>query len=672
MLMLSEAVIKQVVKIAGSIRHKTRHSIQHIFQYKIYHEVQHEEKYREIRHEVQNGKIRHKEQYRKMQPDGQHRDAQFKGKVPGKLGTALKINKITAVFIFTMVAIFMVPSWYGVPCRYQLPVSAASLEEAGPGFDTVSPKFNMSYIHYSDKSLYIKYVENTNGALNEVAPNYFNLSKKGTLIITSLIDKAFIDEMHRRGIKVVPYLSNDWDRTVGRFALSKRYELSDAIAAAIEKYNLDGVNVDIENLTEQDRERYVHFVRLLRSKISPEKTVAVSVAANPRGLTTGWYGSYDYEELAKYSDYLMVMAYDEHYAGGPPGPVASIDFVENSIKYAIERVPSEKIVLGIPFYGRMWRSNGGVSGLGISLRAVENLVANYDGKVSFKNSYISSRAIVTIKSSDKKPVVNGITLKAGTYTIWYENETSIKSKLSLVKKYNLKGSGSWSLGQETTGIWKYYNLWLNGYYYEDCEGHWAQNSIIHALNNGWMERKGMAGFAPDEPLTRAEAAAAIVRAFQLDRAEKVNNGNRSSIVFIDVPGDHWAKNEIEIAVQHRIITGKGNGMFSPDEPVTRQELSVMLDRAFAAERGMYLLASRGISLNAGDAGDGSNSGSNGNKGADPRYVDVNRETCSWSYDSIMRVSQLGVFDNLAGERFNPGGQVSRAEMTVLLCNILGK
>ena len=99
--------------------------------------------------------------------------------------------------------------------------------------------------------------------------------------------------------------------------------MSDEIAAAIEKYNLDGVNVDIENLTEQDRGKVCSFIRQLRWKIPPEKTVAVSVAANP-GLTSGWYGSYDYEELAKYSDYLMVMAYDEHYAGGRQGMIASI------------------------------------------------------------------------------------------------------------------------------------------------------------------------------------------------------------------------------------------------------------------------------------------------------------------------------------------------------------
>lgn len=605
-------------------------------------------------------RVQHGIRYRMLYRDVQHRE-----KKPVKARIVLKVRTVAvAIILFLGLSIVFNNA---ISYRCQATVLAASLEDAMLDFDTVSPKFNMSYIHYSDKNLYIKYIENTKGALNEVAPSYFNLSKKGSLIITSLIDKAFVDEMHERGIKVVPFLSNDWDRNVGRLALSKRYELSNEIAEAIEKYNLDGVNIDIENLTEQDREKYVSFVRQLRWKIPPEKTVAVSVAANPRGLESGWYASYDYEELAKYSDYLMVMAYDEHYAGGPSGPVASIDFVENSIKYAIDKVPSEKIVLGIPFYGRMWRSNRGVSGLGISIKVVENLIANYGGKVSFNNSYISPRAIITIKSNDKKPVVNGNELKPGTYTIWYENEASIKSKLSLVTKYNLKGSGSWSLGQETPGVWNYYSLWLNGCYYDDCAGHWAQSNIIHALNNGWMETRGRAEFAPDEPLTRAEAVVAIIRALQLDKGETKNKAEKGNAVFLDIPDNHWAKDEIKVAVRNRIITGKGNGTFSPDEPVTRQEISVMLDRAFAADRGASLLASRGISLHISGAGD--NSGLNGSKAAETHYVDVSRETCSWSYDSIIRMSQLGVFTNSPGDKFNPGGKVSRAEMAVFLCNI---
>jgi len=503
----------------------------------------------------------------------------------------------------------------------------------------------------------VKYVENTKGSVSEVAPNYFNLSKTGDLILSSVIDKEFIDEMHRRGIKVVPYLSNDWNRTSGRLAISKRHKLTNEIAEIIEKYNLDGINIDLEDLTEKDRDRYVDFVKMLRRRLPDDKTIAVAVAANPRGITTGWHGSYDYEELGKYSDYLMVMTYDEHYGGGISGPVASIDFVENSIKYALERVPGEKIVLGIPFYGRIWRSGGGMSGQGISLRFAEGLIAKYGGSVTFSNKYLSPKAVITIKSQDEKPVINGSKMRPGTYTIWYENEQSIKHKLSLVKKYHLKGTGSWSLGQETSSVWNYYSLWLNGHYYSDCQGHWALNPIVYALNMELISVKDSSGFVPDKPLTRAEAAVALVRALQLEKdADYEKDKIKDEIIFSDI-SSHWARKEIEIAVWHRIVMGRSDGSFAPDEAVTREEMSVMLDRALATNR---ILA---INLSRGGIPDK-------DVKMEPAYADVSKEACTWSYDSIIRMTECGIFTGSSDGKFNPKEKISRAEMSILLYRIL--
>lgn len=228
---------------------------------------------------------------------------------------------------------------------------------AKPSFaDTAEYKFNMSYIYFGEPSQYAARIQDTKGSISEISPSYFDLNADGSLKITSKIDRSFISEMHKKGIRVVPFLSNHWDRYLGRTALSNRYRLVDQIIDAIIEYNLDGVNIDLENLNEEDRNAYTDFVRLLRSKIPEGKVLAVAVASNPNGLTVGWHGSYDYSGLGKYSDYLMIMTYDEHYSGGSAGPVASIGFVENSIKYALERVPKDKIVLGIPFlgaYGKM-------------------------------------------------------------------------------------------------------------------------------------------------------------------------------------------------------------------------------------------------------------------------------------------------------------------------------
>ena len=215
-------------------------------------------------------------------------------------------------------------------------------------------RFSMSYVYFGSPSSYVERVDGTQGSLDEISPNYFNLNSDGTLNFTGGNDAAaFVEQMHRRGVRVVPFLSNHWDRELGRKALSNRKQLAEQIARAVVRYGLDGVNVDIENVTHQDRNAYSEFVELLRQKLPEDKIVAVSVAANPYGYTQGWHGSYDYRRLGAAADYLMLMTYDEHYQGGPSGPVASRAFQEQSIQYALKYVPANKVVLDLPFFGRI-------------------------------------------------------------------------------------------------------------------------------------------------------------------------------------------------------------------------------------------------------------------------------------------------------------------------------
>jgi spore germination protein YaaH len=194
---------------------------------------------------------------------------------------------------------------------------------------------NLGYLYFGSTKEYANVVNSTGHAVNIVSPSYFDINPDGTLKLTYQVDQNFIDTMHRQGVRVVPFLSNHWNREVGRAMLQNKELAARQLADAIERYNLDGVNVDIENVTAQDRENYTEFVRLLRQFIPNHKEVSVAVAANPNGWETGWHGSYDYTELANIADYLMIMAYDESYEGGEPGSVASHSWVEKSIQYAV-------------------------------------------------------------------------------------------------------------------------------------------------------------------------------------------------------------------------------------------------------------------------------------------------------------------------------------------------
>ncbi len=323
-----------------------------------------------------------------------------------------------------------------------------------------TPKYSMAYLYSGTTTQQISYIDRTNGALNTISPTYFDINTDGTLKLNT-VSTTLVDHAHSQGMKVVPFLSNHWNRQTGVNALNNRENLSTAIATAISEYNLDGVNVDIENVTELNRDDLTAFVSLLRSKIPASKEVSVAVAANPKNWTLGWHGSYDYSNLAYNSDYLMVMAYDEHWQGSEPGPVASITFVEDSIKYSLTKTTEDKIVIGIPFYGRIWSEDNNFNGNGITLDRIDEFITEYNAVTSFDDISQSAKAEFTVTTESPINLLNGKTLTTGTYTVWYENEASIQAKMSLVNRYDLKGVGAWALGQEPSSIWEHYKTWLN-------------------------------------------------------------------------------------------------------------------------------------------------------------------------------------------------------------------
>lgn len=322
----------------------------------------------------------------------------------------------------------------------------------------LSEKFSMTYLYGGSVSQQISKVKQA-GTFNTVSPSYFDINSQGKLVVNT-VSTELVNEMHAMGIKVVPMLSNHWDRNGGKLALANPEALAAEIAENVRKYNLDGVNVDIENVTQTERDKYTRLVAELRRLIPSEKEVSVAVAANPNGWTTGWHGSYDYEALAKHADYLMIMAYDESWQGSAAGPVASYDFVKKSIEYALKYAPAEKIVVGVPFYGRIWSENGDFNGYGIGLSVISNMLTDYNAKITYDEKARSPKAEFTVKAGDKEYTVGGKKLSPGNYTIWFENQRSISNKINLVHEYNLKGVGSWALNQATDSILQNLSPWL--------------------------------------------------------------------------------------------------------------------------------------------------------------------------------------------------------------------
>lgn len=523
-----------------------------------------------------------------------------------------------------------------------------------PSFSIAQEKrLSMSYLYFGSPNSYVAQVDATKGNLQIVAPHFFDIDETGSLQVTWKYRKAFVDSMHERGIKVVPFLSNHWNKAAGTNALlteEARQTLAENIATKVKELNFDGVNIDIEGIlrTEKSypefsfRDAFTDLVKRTRELIPPEKEVSVAVAANPNAWKGDWPGFYDYAALAQYTDYIMIMAYDESWENTPngPGPVASYSFVNRSIQYALnEGVPNEKVVVGLPYYGRMWKTDGptidGVSlnGRGISNKYIEELVEKFNGTIFYDEEKHTPRAEFTIPSGDEA-FAGSIKLSEGNYIIYFENARSLKQKLWLINLYDLRGAGSWSLIQEAPYTWDFYSLFLNGKLYNDLTiNHWAIEDVFTVSDKGWMQGKGGNIFAPEEPLTRAQGAVILARALGLE------NEKPTEYLFTDVQ-NHWAKDMIEVAREHNLVNGIGNLKYAPNDPLTREQLATILQNIFQ------------YNIEETDK---------------LPFPDVSPD--NWAYNSILAMKQHEIFSGFEDLTFRPKGISTRVQMAALMSRL---
>ena len=209
------------------------------------------------------------------------------------------------------------------------------------------------------------------------------------------------------------------------------------VMAMVEKYGLDGINVDFEDLRVSCGQPFIQFIRELSVRCRKQGVVLSVDNYVPVGNTD----YYNRAEQGVYADYVVIMGYDEHYKGSETaGSVASISYVESGIIKTVEEVPASKVINGVPFYTRLWETTG----TDVDSQAVGMEMAN---------QWVSDHGIEL--SWDQGTCQNyGSYEKDGTiHEVWMEDAESIKVKLSVMDANNLAGVASWCLGFETPDIW---------------------------------------------------------------------------------------------------------------------------------------------------------------------------------------------------------------------------
>ncbi len=277
-------------------------------------------------------------------------------------------------------------------------------------------------------------------AVNVVAPTWFVvLNEDGAM--ESRCTQDYVDAVHDMGKHVWAVLDN-FNGPGGlqqSFLASEeaRKRLIDTVMDEVLSHGIDGINVDFEGIAAENGDDYIEFVRELSIRCRDED-IFLSV---DNYVPYNFNDYYRLDEQGTFTDYVVIMGYDEHYAGSQePGSVASIDYVTYGIKEALKEVPAQRLINGIPFYTRVWRTAAdGVTSEAYGMREARQFIENHGMTMEWDEADGQYYA----ESSEDD----------ATYQIWVEDKESIERKLEVMKEYHIAGVAEWALGLETADVW---------------------------------------------------------------------------------------------------------------------------------------------------------------------------------------------------------------------------
>lgn len=278
--------------------------------------------------------------------------------------------------------------------------------------------------------------------VNVIAPTWFTLSSNSGSY-ESLADKSYVERAHEKGLKVWAVLDNfsrECSKNVQSEELLSRTSVREKLIANLmteaEKYGFDGINLDFESLKTEAGVHYIEFIREL-SVSCRAKGLVLSV---DNYVPAAYNSFYDQKEQGTVADYVIIMGYDEHYAGGEAGSVSSIGYVENGIKSMLSMVPKEKVINAVPFYTRLWTGSS------------DNTSSRAMG-ISEATKWVSENGIELTWDDSVGQYYGKVDSSSGEQQLWMEDAKSLGLKMDLIKKYDLAGVAGWRLGLETSDIW---------------------------------------------------------------------------------------------------------------------------------------------------------------------------------------------------------------------------
>lgn len=275
--------------------------------------------------------------------------------------------------------------------------------------------------------------------INTLSPRWFFLNDDG-LEITG-INTELITWAHQRGKRVWAMVGNRSNQAWTHNMLSnadKRRFVIDQLTQAVKSYKLDGINVDFENVAPKDRKRFTQFIEQLAASLHP-LGATLSVDLSP-DMGTDWTEAYEYAELGRIADYIVLMGYDEHWGGSAMGSVSSIPWLRKGLSKLIDQVPADKVIFGLPFYTREWTiAEQGLKSDYLSIQQQNAIVRSHDLPLQWDDTL---RQYTTMFRQNGQ-----------WHHIWLEEGRSLSEKIRLGEQMQVAGYAYWYMGGESADIW---------------------------------------------------------------------------------------------------------------------------------------------------------------------------------------------------------------------------
>ena len=316
----------------------------------------------------------------------------------------------------------------------------------------IEGKINLTWDYFSKYGSAPERNGTTIEGINVVSPAFFYLDEKGNFKENvGNKGQAYIKWAHENGYKVWPMFSNAEAATEGGLSVTsnimnsyeKRQKLIENIVNVCVKYELDGINIDFENMKQEDKDMFSRFIIELTPRLKEIGLVtSVDVTAPDGGET--WSLCFDRHVIGDVADYIVFMAYDQFgVSSTKAGTTAGYDWVKLSLNKFLktEEIESNKIILAVPFYTRVWTTNneGKATSNTVTMKNVDKVIP--DGVEKQWDDDLKQNYVEYTEDGNKKQ-------------IWIEDSDSLKAKLSLITENNLAGVGSWQKGMESDDVWK--------------------------------------------------------------------------------------------------------------------------------------------------------------------------------------------------------------------------